>query len=77
LGSAVCRPGDSIGDCVILGELGRGDMGVVCRAHQVELDRHMALKLIRPDVAADAGFKIILCKNEYSMWGVHRSGLLA
>jgi len=41
--------GDEIGGCRIEELIGRGGMGVVYRARQVELDRDVALKLMSPD----------------------------
>ncbi|HLL25561.1 MAG TPA: serine/threonine-protein kinase, partial [Kofleriaceae bacterium] len=41
------RRGSKVGRFVVVGELGSGGMGVVYAAHDRELDRHVALKVMR------------------------------
>jgi tetratricopeptide (TPR) repeat protein len=55
LASAPISPGTLVGRYVVLGPLGAGSMGVVYSAHDPELDRKVALKLVRLDEAGSEG----------------------
>src|SRR5689334_2285898 len=46
--------GQTLGDFQILRKLGQGGMGQVYLAEQVSLKRKVALKLLRPELAANA-----------------------
>ncbi len=48
------KRGSSVGRYVVLGELGAGGKGVVHAAYDPELDRKVALKLLRPELGARA-----------------------
>lgn len=61
--AAVWQPGFVLGDFEILGEVGRGGMGVVYRAKQVSLNRVVALKVL-PGMVCQAPNAIQRFKNE-------------
>lgn len=50
LQQAEIEPGQHYGRYIALAELGRGAMGVVMRAYDPELDRAIAVKIVRPGV---------------------------
>lgn len=51
------QPGDSFGRYDVTGYLGRGGMGVVLAAVHRDLDRPVALKVLAPHLADDAGYR--------------------
>ncbi len=51
------QPGDELGDFQLESVIGRGGMGVVYRARQRSLDRVVALKLVRDDIAHLADYR--------------------
>jgi non-specific serine/threonine protein kinase len=55
--AATLEPGSTLSGFRIDSQIGRGGMGVVYRATQLSLDRHVALKLIAPEIAAEQRFR--------------------
>ena len=51
-GDAALDPGTRLGRYVVLDRIGRGGMGMIYAAHDPELDRRVALKLLRPGILA-------------------------
>ena len=51
-------PGARVGRFVVLRIIARGGMGAVARAYDPELDRRVALKLLRPELWRDAGAEL-------------------
>src|SRR3954464_9756861 len=54
---ALLAPGSLVAGYRIESLVGRGGMGVVYRAVELELDRVVALKVIAPELLADAGIR--------------------
>ena len=52
---AALVPGARVGRFVVLRVIARGGMGTVARAYDPELDRRVALKVLRPELWRDAG----------------------
>src|SRR5688572_16884366 len=50
---SVLVPGRLLGGCRIEAVVGRGGMGVVYRARQLDLDRDVAVKVIAPELLED------------------------
>ena len=57
------RPGDAVDRYIVLGRIGGGAMGVVYAAHDRELDRKVALKLLRPELAGPAAAVVRLTSD--------------
>ncbi len=60
-------PGAVIGRHVVVGRLGAGGMGVVYAAHDPELDRKIALKLVLPGSDSDGGGRSRLLREAQAL----------
>jgi eukaryotic-like serine/threonine-protein kinase len=59
--------GESVDRYVILSKLGAGGMGIVYAAYDPDLDRKVALKLVRPDLAPGTGGRARLLREAQSL----------
>ncbi len=81
--SAVLRPPVStlghsrrLGDYCILGEIGRGGMGLVYDAEQVSLGRRVALKVLPPRVAQDSHALERFRREAKAAAGLHHTNIV-
>jgi eukaryotic-like serine/threonine-protein kinase len=76
---SVPAPGDRIGRYVVLDVIGHGGMGVVLAAHDPELDRPVAIKLVQPSVpsAVAARAHDLLRREAQAMARLHHINVVA
>jgi eukaryotic-like serine/threonine-protein kinase len=67
---------DQLGDYRILREIGRGGMGVVYEAEQVSLGRHVALKLLPPQMLRDSRQKHRFEREARSAARLHHTNIV-
>jgi len=72
----VAEPGDLIGPYRLLARLGKGAMGDVWRARDERLDRHVALKLLPPDVAGDPERRARMLREARAAAGVGHANVV-
>jgi serine/threonine protein kinase len=75
--SAVRTVLDRLGGYRILRELGRGGMGVVYKAEDLKLKRIVALKVMAPNLAADAASRLRFVREAVAMAKVHHDNIVA
>src|SRR5436190_3651762 len=57
--------------------IGHGGMGVVWRARQIQLDRPVAIKLLRPELAADPSFADRFAREARALAKLQHPGIVA
>jgi eukaryotic-like serine/threonine-protein kinase len=80
VGSAVApgAAGDKIGRYIVTSQLGAGGMGVVLAAYDPELDRKVAIKLVRPGGVADPeGLRARMVREAQAMARLQHPNVLA
>jgi serine/threonine protein kinase len=70
-------PGRRIGHYRVLAEIGRGAVGVVYRAEHVSLQKAVALKILRPELAGDPGKVARFLNEARASSRVQQPGLVA
>lgn len=68
--------GKTIGKCELVERLGRGAMAVVYKAYQKSLDRFVAVKILRPEIANDATFLARFQREARSVAGLRHPNIV-
>jgi serine/threonine protein kinase/tetratricopeptide (TPR) repeat protein len=64
------------GDLILIEEVGRGSFGTVYRAHDPQLDRPVAVKLLRSKLSADEQLKTRLLHEGRTLASVHHANVV-
>ncbi len=67
---------DRLGDFIIVREIGRGGMGVVYEAIQESLGRHVALKILSPQLSANRSFVERFRREAQSAGRLHHTNIV-
>jgi eukaryotic-like serine/threonine-protein kinase len=76
VGPVTAGPLDRIGDYRIIREVGRGGMGIVYEAEQEALRRHVALKILPPNIAADSQSVLRFRREARSAARLHHTNIV-